>query len=313
MTERCRSAWRRASMSPMPGRARRSRSEAAPAQLEHPVAQACAGIGRTGDDAATANACSADGKPASSCADQGQHIGRARMFSRSAPASERTSSMGASNAILHREQIENTFDPRRVQPLNRVQGTGHGAARNPDLAGQAAAAGFQAGGEGRFAVRKLVEDMFETMYDAPGIGLAAIQIGEPRRMVTMDLAKKDEPKEPQVFINPEIDLGIRGEENPRGRLPVDPGILRGGRAAGRRSRLKYLDLDGKSQEIEARGCSPPASSTRSTTSTACCSSTTFQSSSATASSRNSPRRPRSRGDKPSRGRQTRTVWTRRTG
>ncbi len=54
------------------------------------------------------------------------------------------------------------------------------------------------------AIRKLVEDMFETMYDAPGIGLAAIQVGEPRRIVTMDLAKKDEPKQPQVFINPEL-------------------------------------------------------------------------------------------------------------
>ena len=54
------------------------------------------------------------------------------------------------------------------------------------------------------ATRKLVEDMFETMYAAPGIGLAAIQVGEPRRIVTMDLAKKDEPKEPQVFINPEM-------------------------------------------------------------------------------------------------------------
>jgi peptide deformylase len=54
------------------------------------------------------------------------------------------------------------------------------------------------------ATRKLVEDMFETMYDAPGIGLAAIQVGEPRRIVTLDLAKKDEPREPQVFINPEL-------------------------------------------------------------------------------------------------------------
>ena len=54
------------------------------------------------------------------------------------------------------------------------------------------------------AIRKLVEDMFETMYEAPGIGLAAIQVGEPRRIVTMDLAKKDEPKQPQVFINPEL-------------------------------------------------------------------------------------------------------------
>ena len=54
------------------------------------------------------------------------------------------------------------------------------------------------------ATRKLVEEMFETMYAAPGIGLAAIQIGEPKRVVTMDLAKKDEPKQPQVFINPEL-------------------------------------------------------------------------------------------------------------
>src|SRR5258707_8757829 len=54
------------------------------------------------------------------------------------------------------------------------------------------------------AAKQLVEDMFDTMYDAPGIGLAAIQIGEPRRIVTMDLAKKDEPKQPQVFINPEL-------------------------------------------------------------------------------------------------------------
>ena len=45
--------------------------------------------------------------------------------------------------------------------------------------------------------------MFETMYAAPGIG-AAIQIGVPKRVVTMDLAKKDEPKQPQVFINPEV-------------------------------------------------------------------------------------------------------------
>ena len=54
------------------------------------------------------------------------------------------------------------------------------------------------------SVRALAEDMLETMYDAPGIGLAAIQIGEPLRLVTMDLAKKDEEKQPQVFINPQI-------------------------------------------------------------------------------------------------------------
>ena len=103
------------------------------------------------------------------------------------------------------------------------------------------------------ATKKLVEDMFETMYDAPGIGLAAIQIGEPRRIVTMDLAKKDEPKEPQVFINPELVCAVRREEHPRGGLPLDPGILRGGRAAGARCKVRYLDLDGKQHEIEADG------------------------------------------------------------
>src|SRR5690606_14928984 len=54
------------------------------------------------------------------------------------------------------------------------------------------------------SVRKLADDMLETMYDAPGIGLAAIQIGEPVRMLVIDLAKEDEPKAPQVFINPQI-------------------------------------------------------------------------------------------------------------
>ena len=53
-------------------------------------------------------------------------------------------------------------------------------------------------------VKKLVADMFETMYEAPGIGLAAIQVGVPQRVITLDLAKKDEPPQKQVFINPEI-------------------------------------------------------------------------------------------------------------
>src|SRR3984885_14424965 len=53
-------------------------------------------------------------------------------------------------------------------------------------------------------IRKLVEDMFDTMYKAPGIGLAAIQIGVDKRVVTMDLSKKEEDHKPQVFINPEV-------------------------------------------------------------------------------------------------------------
>ena len=53
-------------------------------------------------------------------------------------------------------------------------------------------------------VRALAASMFETMYDAPGIGLAAIQIGEPVRLVVIDVARKDEERKPITLINPEI-------------------------------------------------------------------------------------------------------------
>ncbi|MEZ4440326.1 MAG: peptide deformylase [Polyangiaceae bacterium] len=53
-------------------------------------------------------------------------------------------------------------------------------------------------------IRKLIEDMAETMYAAPGVGLAATQIGEPIRLFIIDLATEDEPSELRVFINPEI-------------------------------------------------------------------------------------------------------------
>jgi peptide deformylase len=53
-------------------------------------------------------------------------------------------------------------------------------------------------------LRRLMDDMLETMYAAPGIGLAAIQIGDPRRVIVMDLARKDEPPAPRYFVNPEI-------------------------------------------------------------------------------------------------------------
>jgi len=52
--------------------------------------------------------------------------------------------------------------------------------------------------------RKLMDDMLETMYDAPGIGLAAIQIGEPVNVIVMDLAREDEKPQPKFFVNPEI-------------------------------------------------------------------------------------------------------------
>ena len=59
-------------------------------------------------------------------------------------------------------------------------------------------------GEVTDAVRALAADMLETMYAAPGIGLAAAQVGELVRIVTMDLTREDEPRAPKVFIDPEI-------------------------------------------------------------------------------------------------------------
>jgi peptide deformylase len=101
-------------------------------------------------------------------------------------------------------------------------------------------------------IRALVEDMFETMYDAPGIGLAAIQVGMPKRVVTMDLAKKDEPKKPQVFINPEI---VESSEEKaiyeEGCLSIPEFYEEVERAA--QVKVKYLDLAGERREIEANG------------------------------------------------------------
>ena len=53
-------------------------------------------------------------------------------------------------------------------------------------------------------LRALMDDMLDTMYEAPGIGLAAIQIGVPKRVIVMDIAGPDDPKAPRYFVNPEI-------------------------------------------------------------------------------------------------------------
>jgi peptide deformylase len=101
-------------------------------------------------------------------------------------------------------------------------------------------------------IHKLIEDMFETMYDAPGIGLAAIQVGTPKRVVTMDLAKKEEPKNPQVFINPEI---VWSSEE---KATYEEGCLSipefyGDVERPAQVKVKYLDRDGQPQVAEANG------------------------------------------------------------
>ena len=101
-------------------------------------------------------------------------------------------------------------------------------------------------------LRLLVEDMFETMYEAPGIGLAAVQLGVLKRIVTMDLSKKEGPSNPRVFINPEIvwksDERSTYEEGCLSIPEIHEDVERPARV-----KVKYLDLDGKPQEEEAEG------------------------------------------------------------
>ena len=101
-------------------------------------------------------------------------------------------------------------------------------------------------------IKRLVGDMFETMYAAPGIGLAAIQVGEARRVITMDLAKRDESQTPQVIINPEIvwtsDEKATYEE---GCLSIPEYYEEVERPA--QVKVKYLDLEGKPREVAAEG------------------------------------------------------------
>ena len=101
-------------------------------------------------------------------------------------------------------------------------------------------------------LQKLMNDMLETMYAAPGIGLAAIQIGIPKRVIVLDIAKKDVPKNPMFFVNPEI---VEKSENnstyEEGCLSVPGQFAEIDRP--NRCLVKYLDYNGQSKEINAEG------------------------------------------------------------
>jgi peptide deformylase len=99
-------------------------------------------------------------------------------------------------------------------------------------------------------VRKLAQDMLETMYAAPGIGLAATQLGEMKRVVVMDLSKEDEPKDPIVMINPEI-LGYADETvtTEEGCLSIPELYYDVERPA--EVTVRYTDLDGNTVERAA--------------------------------------------------------------
>lgn len=101
-------------------------------------------------------------------------------------------------------------------------------------------------------LKRFADDMLDTMYDAPGIGLAAIQVGVPNRMLVIDVAGKEEPKKPQVFINPEIvaqsDAVSVYEE---GCLSIPDYYAEVERPAG--VTVRFQDLSGKLNEVAAEG------------------------------------------------------------
>ncbi len=102
------------------------------------------------------------------------------------------------------------------------------------------------------AVRRLANDMLETMYDAPGIGLAAVQVAVPRRLIVLDVAGEEEPPQPLVMINPEIiklgDATRVYEEGclslPEVRIDIErPTTLT----------VRYVDRDGTQRTLDADG------------------------------------------------------------
>jgi peptide deformylase len=99
-------------------------------------------------------------------------------------------------------------------------------------------------------IRKLMDNMLETMYQAPGIGLAAPQVGILKKVIVIDLSKDDEPKKPFFIVNPKIiwkseELSSREE----GCLSIPGHFAEVVRP--KKCKLQYLDYNGKKQEVEA--------------------------------------------------------------
>ena len=101
-------------------------------------------------------------------------------------------------------------------------------------------------------LRALMDDMLETMYEAPGIGLAAVQVGEPVSVIVMDISREEDAKAPRFFVNPEItwasdELAVYEE----GCLSVPEIYDEVERPA--RVKLKYLNYAGEAVEEDAEG------------------------------------------------------------
>ena len=101
-------------------------------------------------------------------------------------------------------------------------------------------------------LQKLMNDMLETMYAAPGIGLAAIQVGIPKRIIVLDIDQKEGKKSPMCFVNPEIiEKSINNSTYEEGCLSVPGQFAEIDRPD--QCRVKYLDYYGESKEINAKG------------------------------------------------------------
>jgi len=101
-------------------------------------------------------------------------------------------------------------------------------------------------------LQKLMDDMLETMYAAPGIGLAAIQVGVPKRIIVLDIDQKEGQKNPMCFVNPEI------IEKSKNNLTYEEGCLSVPGQFAEIDRpdechVKYLDYYGHQKEIKAKG------------------------------------------------------------
>jgi len=101
-------------------------------------------------------------------------------------------------------------------------------------------------------IRQLLDDMLETMYAAPGIGLAAPQVGVSKRIIVVDISRDEEPKAPLCMVNPELVwLSDEDAAYEEGCLSVPEHYAEVVRPAA--IRVAYLDRDGKKQELETDG------------------------------------------------------------
>ena len=100
-------------------------------------------------------------------------------------------------------------------------------------------------------IRTLMNDMLETMYAAPGIGLAAIQVGVPKRVIVIDLSKEDE-KKPLYFVNPKIIIKSKNNSTyEEGCLSVPGQFAEVDRP--NQCHISYLDYNGKKKKLKAEG------------------------------------------------------------